>query len=126
MAWQRTAFRSSKAIAAAALAGFGAVACLGHLLGAHGSQAAGILPAAIAAVSQAFEAHAASHQCPVQGFLQHILVFSWPLLVMAGTVLSPNTSTDRVNAFRKEDRRFVELPAGRSTFQQKSRDLKLR
>jgi hypothetical protein len=123
---QRTALRSSKAIAAAALAGFGAVACLGHLLGAYGSQGAGILPAAIAAVSQAFESYAASHQCPLQGFLQHILVFSWPLLVMAGTVLSPDTSTDQVHAFRKEDRGLVDLPAGRSTFQQKSGDLKLR
>jgi hypothetical protein len=126
MAWQRTAFRSSKAIAAAALAGFGAVACLGHLLGAHGSQAAGILPAAIAAVSQAFEAHAASHQCPVQGFLQHILVFSWPLLVMAGTVLSPNTSTGQVNAFPKDHRGPADLTARRSTFKRNSGDLKLR
>jgi hypothetical protein len=126
MARQGTGFRSSKAIAAAALAGFGAVAWLSHLLGAHTSEAPGVLSAVIAAVSQAFEAHAANHQCPLQGFLQHILVFSWPLLVMAGTVLSPDTSTDQVHAFRKEDRGLVDLPAGRSTFQQKSGDLKLR
>jgi hypothetical protein len=123
---QRTAFRSSKAIAAAALAGFGAVACLGHLLGAYGSQAAGILPAAIAAVSQAFESYAANHQCPLQGFLQHILVFSWPLLVMAGTVLSPDTSTGQVNALPKDERGPVDLTARRSTFKRKSGDLKLR
>lgn len=126
MARQRTSFRSSKSIAGAALAGFGtfilyenlaaAVAWLSHVLGANNSEALGVLPAIILAVSQALQAHAASHQCFLQGFIGHMLVSSWPLLlVMVGTVLSRDTFTDNVNTPPKKDRGLVDLKSGRST-----------
>ena len=106
MARQRTAFRSSKSIAGAVLVGFGmfilyenlagAVAWLSHVLGADSSQALGVLPAVILAVSPVLQAHAANHQRFLQGFLQHMLASSWPLLlVMVGTVLSICTIHDR-------------------------------
>jgi hypothetical protein len=99
---QQTAYRSSKSIAGVALVGFGmfilyenlaaAVACLSHVLAANSSEALGVLPAFILAVSQVLQAHGSNHQRFLQGFLQHMLVSSWPLLlVMAGMVLSRNT-----------------------------------
>lgn len=114
MARQRTAFRSFKPIAAATLAGFamfllyenlgGAVAWLSHVFGADSCHASGVLSTVMVAISQAFDPHAANHHCLLQGFLQQMLVSSWPLLVMAGTLLSPDTRTDKVNALRKEER----------------------
>ncbi|MGI8770965.1 MAG: hypothetical protein ACR2JE_05985 [Acidobacteriaceae bacterium] len=135
MARQRTAFRSSKSIAGAALVGFGifilyanlagAVAWLTHLLGADSSQAVGVLPVLIVAVSQLSQADAANHQRFLQDFLQPILLISWPLLlVMAGTVLLRNTFTHNVHALAKENCGVVDLTAGRSTLKQKSDDLR--
>jgi uncharacterized membrane protein len=126
MAGQRTSFRSSKAIAGAALAGFGmfilyehladAVAWLSHVLGANSSDALGVLPAVILAVSQVLQAHAATHHCLLQGLLEHMLVSSWPLLlVMVGTVLSRDSFTDNVNGPANKDWGFVDLKGGRST-----------
>jgi hypothetical protein len=125
MARQRTAFRSSKAIAGAALVGFGmfilyentagAVAWLSHFLGANSSEALGVLPAVILAVSQVLQANAANRHCFLQGFLEHMLVSSWPLLlVVVGTVLSRETFTDNVNAPPKKDRGLVDLRTSRS------------
>jgi hypothetical protein len=69
-----------------------AVAYLSHVLAANRSEALGVLPAFILAVSQVLQAHGSNHQRFLQGFLQHMLVSSWPLLlVMAGMVLSRNT-----------------------------------
>lgn len=126
MARQRTAFRSSKSIAGAVLVGFGmyilygnlagAIAWLSHVLGANSSEGLGVLPAVILAVSQVLEAQAANQQRFLQGLLQHMLVSSWPLLlVMVGTVLSRDTFTDDVNAFPKKDCGLVDQTAGRST-----------
>jgi hypothetical protein len=118
-------FRSTKSIAGAALVGFGmfilyenlagGVAWLSHAFGANNFEALGILPAFILAVSRVLPAHAANHQPVLQGFLQHLLVSSWPLLlVMAGTVLSRD-SCDDVNLVQKKDRGVVDLTTGRST-----------
>ena len=110
MASQRTAFRSSKAIAGAALVLFGMFILYGNLVGAfawlsrvldaNSSEALGILPA-ILAVSQVMRAH--TNQGFLQGFLQHMLVSSWPfLLVMVGKVLSRDTFADNVNPVPKK------------------------
>ena len=126
MAWQRTVFRSSKSIAGAALVGFGifilheglavAVAWLSHLLGANSFEALGVLPALSLAVSQVLQAHAAHHHSFLQGFLQHILVSSRPLLlVMVGTVLSRDTFADNVNAPARRNCGLVDLTTGGST-----------
>jgi hypothetical protein len=122
----RRNFRSTKSIAGAALVGFGmfilyenlagAVAWLGHILGTNSFEALGVLPAFILAVSQVLPAHAASHQHLVQVSLQHMLVSSWPLLlVMVGTVLSRDTVRDNVNTVQKKDHGLVDLTTGRST-----------
>jgi hypothetical protein len=93
----------------------GGVAWLSHAFGANNFEALGILPAFILAVSRVLPAHAANHQPVLQGFLQHLLVSSWPLLlVMAGTVLSRD-SCDDVNLVQKKDRGVVDLTTGRST-----------
>ena len=122
----RRNFRSTKSIAGAALVGFGlfilyenlagAVAWLSHLLGANSFEALGVLPAFMLAVSQVLPAHAANHQHFLQASLQHMLVSSWPLLlVMAGTVLSRDTVSDNVNTVQKKDHGVVDLTTGRST-----------
>jgi hypothetical protein len=126
MAGQRTVFRSSKSIAGAGLVGFGmfilygnlagAIAWLSHVLGANSSEGLGVLPAVILAVSQVLESQAANQQRFLQGLLQHMLVSSWPLLlVMVGTVLSRDALTDNVNAFPKKDCGLADQTAGRST-----------
>ena len=126
MTRRRTTFRSSKAIAGAALAGFGmfilyehlaaAVAWLSHLLGANSSEALGVVPAVILAVSQVLQAHGGNHHRFLQAFLEHTLVSSWPLLlVMAGTVLSRDSFPDNVDASAIKDSRLVDLKSGRST-----------
>ncbi len=122
----RRNFRSTKSIAGAALVGFGmfilyenlagAVAWLSHVRGANNFEALGVLPAFILAVSQVLPAHAANHQHFLQASLQHMLVSSWPLLlVMAGTVLSRDNFTDDAKAVQKKDRGVVDLTTGRST-----------
>jgi hypothetical protein len=94
----------------------GAVAGLGHILGTNSFEALGVLPAFILTVSQVLPAHAANHQHLLQLSLQHILVSSWPLLlVMVGTVLSRDTVTDNVNTIQKKDHGLVDLTTGRST-----------
>jgi hypothetical protein len=94
----------------------GPVAWLSHVLGANSSEALGILPALILAVSQALQAHATNHQRFLQGCLQHMLVSFWPLLlVMVGTVLSRDTLTGNVNTPAKKDWGPVDLPPSRST-----------
>ena len=114
MARQRTAFRSSKSIAGAILVGFGmfvlyenltgAVAWFRHVLSANSSDGLGILPAFVLAVSQVLHAYAANHERFLQVFFQHMLLSSWPLLlVMVGTVLSRDTCTDDINALQKKD-----------------------
>ena len=118
--------RGTRSIAGAALVGFGmfilyenlagAVAWLSHVRGANNFGALGVLPAFLLAVSQILPAHAANHQHFLQASLQHMLVSSWPLLlVMAGTVLSRDTVSDNVNTVQKKDHGLVDLTTGRST-----------
>jgi hypothetical protein len=118
--------RGTRSIAGAALVGFGmfilyenlagAVAWLSHVRGANNFGALGVLPAFLLAVSQILPAHAANHQHFLQASLQHMLVSSWPLLlVMAGTVLSWDTVSDNVNTVQKKDHGVVDLTTGRST-----------
>jgi uncharacterized membrane protein len=101
MARQRTTFRSSRSIAGAALVGVGmfvlydnlaaAVRWLSHLR----HEAMGAVPAVILGVSQVTQADTANPQRILQGFLLHMLVLSWPLLlVIIGTVLSRDTIAD--------------------------------
>jgi hypothetical protein len=126
MARQQTAYRSSKSIAGVALAGFGifilyanlagAVTWLSHFLTANSSGALGITPTLILAVAQILQAHAANHQHLLQNYLRHMLVSSWPLLlVTAGTVLSRETFTDNVDTNLRKDCGGVDLTTSRST-----------
>jgi hypothetical protein len=96
MARQWTALRKSRLILGAALVGLGifmlyenftiAAGWLSHAFGAN-SEALGIVPALIWAISQWMPTHAAN-----QHFLHHILTSSWPLLlVILGTVLTSET-----------------------------------
>jgi hypothetical protein len=114
-----TAYRSSKSIAGVALVGLGmfilyenlagAVACLKHVLGGSSSDMPGALPSIILAVSQLLQTHSADQQCFLQIFLEHVLVSSWPLLlVTAGTVLSRDTFTPTVDTLQKKERRLVD------------------
>jgi hypothetical protein len=122
----RRNFRGTRSIAGAALVGFGmfilyenlagAVAWLSHVRGANNFGALGVLPAFLLAVSQVLPAHAANHQHFLQASLQHMLVSSWPLLlVMAGTVVSRDTVSDNVNTVQKKDQGVVDLTTGRAT-----------
>jgi hypothetical protein len=122
----RRNFRSTRSIAGGALVGFGmfilyenlagAAAWLSHAVGANSFEALGVLPAFMLAVSQVLPAHAANHQHFLQASLQHLLVSSWPLLlVITGTVLSRESLTDDVNAGEKKDPKVVDLAKGRST-----------
>jgi hypothetical protein len=118
MAQRQTAFRALKSIAGTAFLGLGAFILYGnlsgalsrlrHVLGANGSEALGIVPASIMAVSHTFQACAAAHHQLLQGLLHHTLVSSWPLLlVMVGTVLSRDTFTDNVNSL--PEKRLLDL-----------------
>jgi hypothetical protein len=102
---QQTILRISKSIAGPILAGLGmfilyenvagAVGRFSHILGANGSRALGILPAAFLVFSQAVQTYAADHQRFLQGLFQQTLLPSWPLLlVIFGTALSKDTLTD--------------------------------
>jgi len=122
----RRNFRNTKSIAGAALVGFGmfilhenlagAVAWLSHVRGANSFEALGVLPAFMLAVSQVVPAHAVNHQHLLQVSLRHLMVSSWPLLlVMAGTALSRDSFTGDAKLVQKKDRGLVDLPTRRST-----------
>lgn len=123
MAGQRTSFRHGKSLAGAALVGLGIfilyhnlagiVMQLRHVFASSESEALGEPLAAILAVLQAY---ALDHQQFLQRLFQQMWVSSWPLLlVMVGTLLSRNNSTDNINAPSKKDDGPVDLSAGRST-----------
>jgi hypothetical protein len=110
---QHTFFGRAKSIAGAAFVGLGvfifyenlgqAATQLSHFLGIIPRGALGVLPVVLAA-SRVLQAYAADHQRFLQSFLQHMLVSSWPLLlVVVGVVLSRDISTDNVNALPKKD-----------------------
>jgi hypothetical protein len=126
MGIQRTFFERAKSISGATLIGLGifilhekldgAATELSHLPGTIPGQALGVLPTIILAASRVLQAHAADHQRFLQGFLQHMLVSSWPLLlVMVGTVLSRDAFTDNVDPLPKKDCGLVDLTTGCST-----------
>jgi hypothetical protein len=127
MTRQQTVLGRSKSIAGTALALLGLVILyekmaggvdgLRHLLGANGSETFGVLPAVILTVSQVLQAHAADCQRFVQCCLGHMLLSSWPLLlVRVGTVLSRDPSTENVNVLpQNKERGLVDLSARRST-----------
>jgi hypothetical protein len=126
MAMQQTFFGRAKSIAGAALVGLGilifhenldrAASQLSHLLGTIPGEALGVLPTVILAASRVLQAYAADHQRFLQGFLRHMLVSCWPLLlVIVGTVLSRDAFADNDNALPKKDCGLVDLTAGRST-----------
>ncbi len=106
MARQKRVFPGLKCVAGTTLTALGsfilyenlagAVAAMRRLLADYGSQAAGILPAALLAAPQLLHSYATAHQWFLHGLLQQILVLFWPLLlVLAGTVLSRNTFTSK-------------------------------
>lgn len=108
MTGPQTAFRLAKSMAGAALVGFGvfrlyeslsgAIVRLRLILGANGSEALGVLLALIHAASQVLQAHTASHQQFIKVFLEHVLISSWPLLlVIVGTVLLWDSTADSVS-----------------------------
>jgi hypothetical protein len=67
----------------------GALAGLRDLLGVHGSGSVGAVPAFILAVSQALRINARRHEGIFHVLMQHLLVISWPLvLVKMGTALT--------------------------------------
>lgn len=126
MARQLIPFRSPKSIAGAVLVGFGmfilyenlagTVTWLSDFLSPNSSEALGILPAVILAVTHALQVHAANQQRFLQGFLQHMLIICWPLLlVMLGAVLSRDTFTDDLKATPKKACGLADLTAGGST-----------
>jgi hypothetical protein len=99
---QQTIFRISKSIAGAIVAGLGmfilyenVAGAVSHLLGANGSEALGVLPAAFLALAQAVQTYAVNHQRFLEACFRQTLVSAWPLLlVIFGTVLSRDTLTD--------------------------------
>lgn len=109
MAERQRTFQSSKSTAGAALAGIGmfilylhltaAVTSLGHMLGAGGSAALGLLVTVIPSLSQAFEAYDVDHH----QFLQHVLLSCWPLLlVVVGTALARDQSGGATGLLQKK------------------------
>jgi len=118
---QRTFFGRAKSLAGAALVGLGIFILQGNLdraatewrqLSNTPGETQGILPTVVLAAPRVLQAYAADHQRFVLGFLRHIFVSCWPLLlVMVGTVLSRDTFTDDVNAPPKKECGLVDLTA---------------
>ncbi len=123
---QQTFVGRAKSITGTALIGLGifvfyenlhqAATQLIHLFGVIPREALGVLPTVILAASRDLQAYGAAHPRSLQGCLLQMLASSWPLLlVIVGTVLSRDCSTDDVHALPKKDCGLVDLTAGRST-----------
>jgi len=106
-------FGRTKSIAGTALIGLGvfyenlhqATTQLSHLLGVIPREALGVLPTVILAASRVLQAYGADHPQSLPGCLLHMLASSWPLLlVIVGTALSRDSSTDNINALPEKDR----------------------
>ena len=127
MAVQQTSVRRAKSIAGTVLIGLGvlvlyenlhqAATQLSHLLGVNPGEAPGVLPTAIQAAYRVLQTYGADHARLLQGCLLHMLASSWPLLlVIAGTVLSRDCTTDNVDTTsKKKIVGLVDVTAGRST-----------
>ena len=120
---QQTFFGRAKSLAGVALVGLGIFIFHGnldraatewnHLLSSTPGEALGVLPTVILAAPRVLQAYGADHQRFLRGFLRHIFVSCWPLLlVIIGTVLSRDIFTDDVNALPQKDRGLVDLTAG--------------
>jgi hypothetical protein len=110
MTQQQAILRSSKCVAGTALGVLGmfilyqdtaeTVNRFSQVLGS--CDVLGRVPAVILAISNVLQAYA-SDQCFLQNLFQHMLVWSWPLLlVMLGTVLSRDGLTEAANASRQK------------------------
>jgi len=110
MAMQQT-FGRTKSIAGTALIGLGifvfyenlhqATTQLSHLLVPR--EALGVLPTVILAASRVLQAYG-DHPQSLPGCLLHMLASSWLLLlVIVGTALSRDSSTDNINALPEKD-----------------------
>jgi hypothetical protein len=126
MAMQQTFVGRAKSIAGTAFTGLGifafyenlhqAATQLSHVLEVIPKEALGVLPTSMLAASRVLQAFGAGPSRSLQDWVLHILASSWPLLlIIAGTVLSRNCSTDNVNALPRKDCVLVDLTAGRST-----------
>ena len=125
---QQTFVGRAKSIAGTALIGLGifilyenlhqAATQFSHLLGVIPRDLLGVLPTVILAASRVLQACGADHPRSLQGCLLQMLASSWPLLlVIVGTVLSRDCSTDNFNPLPKKDSGLVDLTAGRSTLE---------
>jgi len=105
-------FGRTKSIAGTALIGLGifvfyenlhqATTQLSHLLVPR--EALGVLPTVILAASRVLQAYGADHPQSLPGCLLHMLASSWLLLlVIVGTALSRDSSTDNINALPEKD-----------------------
>jgi hypothetical protein len=114
MASSRTIVRSSRSIAGALLIACGifilhnkleaVLACLVHILSTDRCQGLGVLPALVLAIPQLVRAQAANHPASMQALFQHVLLSSWPLLlVIFGTVLTRETCRDELNSLPEKD-----------------------
>jgi hypothetical protein len=120
----QTFFGRAKSIAGAALVGLGIFIVHGnldraatqwsHLFSTAPGEAPGVLATVILAAPRVLQAYAADHRRFLQGFLRHLFLSCWPLLlVIVGTVLSRDTFTEDVNALPKKDCGLADLTAGR-------------
>jgi hypothetical protein len=99
---QHKTFRISKSIAGTVLVLLGAFILYQDLAGAiarvshaNGAEALGVLPAALLAFSQTVQTYAFDHQRFLQALVPHLLLSSWPLLlVICGTALSKDPADD--------------------------------
>jgi hypothetical protein len=126
MAGRRTIFRSSRSIAGAALLMVGmfilyenlagAVTALSHAL-ANRSEALGVVPAVVLAVSQPVQAYAADHQRFFRDVFHQLLGSSWPLLlVIFGSVLSRDTFAEKSKHIQKNNTQAVDRPPACPTY----------
>jgi hypothetical protein len=123
---QQTFCGRGKSIAGAALVALGIfifhenldqdATLLTGLLGNSSGKALGVLPTVILASWRVWQACAADQRRFLHGLLQHLLILSWPLLlVLVGTILSRDAFPENGNTPPKKDCRFVDLTGSRST-----------
>ena len=92
----------------------GAMAYVKHVLGAD-SSGVGVAFAVIQVLSRAAQAHG-DHRLFLQRFLLHMLVSSWPLLLInTGSVLSRGAFKENVNLAAKKERVIVDSATRNST-----------
>jgi hypothetical protein len=123
---QQTSVGHAKSIAGTALIGLGifvfyenlhqAATQFSQLPGVNPRDALGVLPTVVLAASRVSQTYGADHPRSLQGCVLHMLASLWPLLlVIVGTLLSRDRSTDKVNAPANKDCGLVDFTAGRST-----------